>query len=291
MTYDHLLSNTDSLMKQMFWFQQTITQPKAASHHGVAIKYMDLKEMRNTFILELKTTAMNWVYSRKKYNQLFQDELPKRKGDAMNVQSYLQQVAEHKFRKGCPQGQFGELLLFNFVQHFFKAPPLLRKMSITTNPAIERHGADAIHYKEFADNHIFILGESKCYESKYKFNAALKKSVDSIFTSFENIEQEMVLYYMDDFIDPELQPIATALKDGDLSNARFELVCMVAYEETSDIDAASENEIKANIEACITDRWNNAPADLYDTRRPHVVDRINYVVFPAWGLDKLLGDF
>jgi len=291
MAYDHLLSNTDSLMKQMFWFQQTIAEPRAASHRGVAIKYMDLKEMRSSFILELKSTAMNWVYATKKYNELLQDELPKRGGDFMNALSYLQQLADHKFRKGCPQGQFGELLLFNFIQHFFGAPPLLRKMSITTNPAIERHGADAIHYKEVNQNHVFILGESKCYESKYKFNAALKKSVDSIFTSFENIEEEMMLYYHDDFIDPELRKIATDLKDGKLNNARFELVCMVAYEETSNIDAASEAEIRANIEACITDRWKNAPTDIYSARRPHVVDRINYVVFPAWGLDKLLGEF
>lgn len=61
-----------------------------------------------------------------------------------------------KFRKGCPQGQYGELLLFNFIQHFFKAAPLLRKMPITTNPGLERHGADAIHYLDNGDEQIFF---------------------------------------------------------------------------------------------------------------------------------------
>lgn len=291
MTYSHLLSNTNSLMNQMFWFQQTISKPQASSHRGVAIKYVDLKNTEQSFIRELKSTAMNWVYSKNKYNQLLQDELPKRGGDFMNVQSYLQQVADQKFRKGCPQGQFGELLLFNFIQHFFKAPPLLRKMQLTTNPAVERHGADAIHYRETSDLRFFILGESKCYESKYKFNAALKASIESIITSFNNIENELILYQLDDFIDPELQKVATDLKDGKLSNVRFELVCLVAYEENRDIDASSEQEIKSNIEACITDRWAEVADDIYDGIRTSLIARINYVVFPVWGLKALLDQF
>lgn len=291
MRYDHLLSNTDSLMNQMFWFQQTIGKPQAASHRGVAIKYVDLKEMKDSFTRELKSTAMSWVYSRKKYKQLFQEELVKRGDDDMNVQSYLQQVAEHKFRKGCPQGQFGELLLFNFIQHFFKAPPLLRKMPLTTNPNVERHGADAIHYREDHNMRLFILGESKCYESKYQFNAALQASVDSIITSFENIENELILYQMDDFIDPELQSVAADLKDGKLSGVRFELVCLVTYEETKQIDGPTEEEIKANIETCITERWDKVPDSIYSGVRAPLVDRINYVVFPVWGLNALLGNF
>lgn len=291
MTYSHLLSNTDSLMNQMFWFQQTISKPKASSHRGVAIKYVDLKNTEQSFIRELKSTAMSWVYSKKKYNQLLHDELPKRGGDFMNVQSYLQQVADQKFRKGCPQGQFGELLLFNFIQHFFKAPPLLRKMQLTTNPAVERHGADAIHYRETGDVRFFILGESKCYESKYKFNAALQASIESIITSFNNIENELILYQLDDFIDPELQKVASDLKDGKLSNVRFELVCLVAYEENRDIDASSEEQIKANIEACITKRWTEVADNVYDGIRASLIERINYVVFPVWGLKALLDQF
>lgn len=291
MTYDHLLSHTDSLMNQMFWFQQTISKPNAASHRGVAIKYVDIKEMKQSFIRELKGTAMNWVYSKKKYTQLMQNELSKRGGDIMNVQGYLYEVADQKFRKGCPQGQFGELLLFNFIQHFFKAPPLLRKMPITTNPGVERHGADAIHYHENQDSATFILGESKCYTSKYKFNEALKSSIDSIFTSFNNIENELILYQHDDFIDHELKDVATKLKDGNLNNPRFELVCLVAYEENNNIEAPSEDEIREKIENCIKSRWSGVPDNIYDGIKQNLISRINYVVFPVWGLEALLDEF
>ena len=99
-------------------------------------------------------------------------------------------------------------MLFNFIQYFFSAPPLLRKISITTNPNLERNGADAIHYYSDGTNDIFILGESKCYKSKYTFNKAFKESVDSIVETFNNLDNELVLYLYEDFVDPSLEKVA-----------------------------------------------------------------------------------
>ncbi|MDF3918503.1 DUF1837 domain-containing protein [Salinicola salarius] len=291
MKYEHLLSNTDSLMNQIYWFQQDVERPKAASHRGVSIKHVDIKEMRSSFIRELKSTALNWVYSSAKYNQLFAQEMAARNGDVQNTCSYLMQVADQKFRKGCPQGQYGELLLFNFIQYFFRAPPLLRKMSITTNPGLERHGADAIHYREIDDSQCFILGESKCYESKYKFNDALQASVSSIVDSFENLENELILYQLDDFIDPDLQDIAKKLKDGQLSSPRFELVCLVAYEENKNVEGHAQAEIQDKIQSCLSYRWQNVSDELYKNVRAPIVERIHYVVFPTWSLGDLLNEF
>ena len=291
MKYDNLLTNTDSLFNQMFWFEQDISTPKAASHRGVAIKYLDIKELRDGFIRELKSTATSWVYSKSKYKKIFDEELLKRSGDIQNTAAYIAEVADKKFRKGHPQGQYGELLLFNLIQHFFKAPPLLRKMSITTNPGLERHGADAIHYKEDDTHKLFILGESKCYESKYSFNKALEASVNSIIDSFENIDEELVLYQHDDFIEEELQGVAKSLKDGDIESPRFELVCLIAYEENKNIEAPSQEEVLSNIKSCLDYRWANVDSNLYNGKRDVVVERIHYIVFPTWSLDELLERF
>ena len=289
--FDHLLSNTESLMSQIYWFEQDISKPVAASHRAVSIKYVDIKEKRDEFIRELKSTAINWVYSQDKYKNLLDAELKRRGNDQINAASYIYQVADQKFRKGCPQGQFGELLLFNFIQFFFSAPPLLRKMPITTNPGLERHGADAIHYRDDGSCQLFILGESKCYESKYSFNKALRASVSSIIESFENIENEMILYRYDDFIEKELCEVAEKLKAGLLDNPRFELVCLIAYEENKSVDAPSAEVIQRNIEDCVNERWGNAPDDLYEGIREPLLKRIHYVVFPAWNLDDLLDSF
>lgn len=291
MKYDNLLTNTDSLFNQMFWFEQDISTPKAASHRGVAIKYLDIKELRDGFIRELKSTATSWVYSKSKYKKIFDEELLKRSGDIQNTAAYIAEVADKKFRKGHPQGQYGELLLFNLIQHFFKAPPLLRKMSITTNPGLERHGADAIHYREDDTHKLFILGESKCYESKYSFNKALEASVNSIIDSFENIDEELVLYQHDDFIEEELQSVAKSLKDGDIDSPRFELVCLIAYEENKNIEAPSQEDVLSNIKSCLDYRWANVDSNLYNGKRDVVVERIHYIVFPTWSLDELLERF
>ncbi|HBO93618.1 MAG TPA: hypothetical protein DEP04_08060 [Dehalococcoidia bacterium] len=289
--FNHLLTNTSSLMNQIYWFQQYVKKPAAASHRTVSIKYVDIKEKRDEFIRELKSTAISWVYSQAKFKELLDSELLKRGDDFLNATSYIHEIAQQKFRHGCPQGQFGELLLFNFIQHFFSAPPLLRKMPITTNPGLERNGADAIHYREDEDCQIFILGESKCYESKYSFNSALKASVKSIIESFENIENELVLYRYDDFIDAQLKDIAHKLKDGSLSNPRFELVCLIAYEENKSIDAPTAEDIQKNLEQCIKERWNNSPNDLYHGVRAPLIERIHYVIFPSWNLNDLLDRF
>lgn len=275
----------------MFWFEQDISTPKAASHRGVAIKYLDIKELRDGFIRELKSTATSWVYSKSKYKKIFDEELLKRSGDIQNTAAYIAEVADKKFRKGHPQGQYGELLLFNLIQHFFKAPPLLRKMSITTNPGLERHGADAIHYREDDTHKLFILGESKCYESKYSFNKALEASVNSIIDSFENIDEELVLYQHDDFIEEELQGVAKSLKDGDIDSPRFELVCLIAYEENKNIEAPSQEDVLSNIKSCLDYRWANVDSNLYNEKRDVVVERIHYIVFPTWSLDELLERF
>lgn len=286
-----LLSNTDALMNQVYWFKQHIDKPRASSHRGVSINYVDVKEKRDEFVRELKSTILAWIYSKDKYNSIYEYELRKRNNDHLNTNAYILQLVDQKFRKGYPQGQFGELLLFNFIQFFFSAPPLLRKMSITTNPALERNGADAIHYCEDAGRDCFILGESKCYESKYRFNKAIEISVESIVNSFNDLDNELILYVYDDFIDPILRDKALEFKEGKCLSARIELVCLVAYNETIDIDANSEKEIKNNIESCLKKRWSKVADSLYGGIRESVINRIHYIVFPIWNLDKLLEKF
>jgi len=67
-----LLSNTDGLVSQIYWFKHTIEKPKGGSHRSAAIKYVDIKEKRADFIRELKSTMLNWVYSKKKYESRLQ---------------------------------------------------------------------------------------------------------------------------------------------------------------------------------------------------------------------------
>ena len=250
-----------------------------------------LQERKDDFLRELRNTICNWVYSKSQYNELLKKELKKRGLDPQNAASHIESLARSKFRRNASQGQFGELLLFNFLQFFFKAPPLLRKMSITTNPDVERHGADAIHYKPEGAENKFYLGESKAYTSKYKFNTALNESVASIINTYNNLQKELLLYVYDEFIDPNLQGIAEKFKEGTLDGVKIELVCLVSYNETISIKGISEELIKQNIQKVILERFGNADTSTFEKIDDTLLKRFHYIILPFWDFDDILKEF
>lgn len=81
------------------------------------------------------------------------------------------------------------------------------------------------------------------------------------------------------------------MKDGTLESPRFELVCLIAYEETRKVDGLTQTEIQDKIESCLAYRWQNVKDNLYNGVRPAIVERIHYVVFPTWSLNDLLNEF
>lgn len=288
---DRLVSHTSSLINHVHYFIQTPILPPGGSHRGCAINTVDLQEQRVEFLRELRNTASNWVYSKAKYDELFRAEMERRGYDAQNAAAQIAAQVKQKFRPGYPQGQFGELLLFNFVQHFFKAAPLLRKMALTTNVGLERNGADAIHYCRRDEQHVIYIGEAKTYESKYSFKSAFEASIASIWQSYNNLAKELELYVYDDFIDKPLRPVARDIKDGKLDNVRRELVIVVAYNETRDKSADSEEKIKQQIEDIVKSRYASVGNSCDEFSKDPMLSRLHYIVFPIWGLDELLRAF
>jgi hypothetical protein len=158
---DELLTHTKSLINHIYWFKHDLNLQPSKEHIGAAINYTDIQERKDDFLKELVNTVVSWVYSKAKTKQILDDRLALVNFDHGNASSFLTTQAFSKFRPGQPQGQFGELLLFNFIQFFFMAAPLLRKQRITTSLGHERYGADAIHFKKDGNKNILILGESK----------------------------------------------------------------------------------------------------------------------------------
>lgn len=286
-----MLSNTESFMNHVYWVQQYFPVQPSKNHCGVAINFNDINERRYDFLSELRKTVTSWVYSKAAQSKIFQERLLDSGNDLGNAVEHLSSLARRKFRKGYPQGQFGELLLFNFLQYFFKSPPLLRKMPIATSSSLERFGTDAIHYYKKDDKNILILGESKCYKSDYKFVSAFEESVTSIVKSYTELDSELDLYTYDDFIDESLQNVAKKYKFGKLENVRYELVCLVAYNETKSLSQESEEQIKQGIVAIIEDRCRKIDTKIFNSLPVGVLKRMNYILFPIWNLDSLLEDF
>jgi len=287
-----LLTNTEQLFKYIYWVRQEFSVLPSKEHVGTSIEVTDISQRRHDFLKELVNTVVDWVYSKETAKHLIDERLqkigPNEHGNAAN---YLTQQAYSKFRPGKPQGQFGELLLFNYLQEIYKAVPLLRKQRITTNPKLERNGADAIHYRKEENDNILVIGEAKCYESKYSFSKAFKESLESIIESFSNIDKELDLYVYDSFIDKQLEDIAKKYKDNVLDNVKYELICLITYNETKTISGNDEAELKKRILETIEYRCSNLNSNIYNAVDDNYLRRINYIIFPIWELDELLERF
>ena len=284
------LINNELLFNHVYWVQQKIDLKPDKEHILSSIEYTDILPRKDDFITELVNTAISWVYSQKKQESLLKERYEKTQ-DYGNASTFLFQQARKKFRKGKPQGQFGELLLFNFLQRFFTAVPLVRKIPITTSPNVERFGADAIHIAKEGNNILFYLGEAKCYKSNYHFSNALKAAILSILNSFDKFFKELDLYTYDDFLDVDLKMIAQNLKENKLRNIDFELVCILIYNEATELQGEDEQTIKANIVKSIETHCDKFDKSFFDKFPQAKINRIHYIFFPVWGLDSLLDDF
>jgi hypothetical protein len=288
---NNMLTFTQGLLNHVYWIRHDLSLNPGNEHILSAINYSDINERRSDFLNELVNTVTSWVYSKEKIRKIMDERLDVCNGDYGNASTFLATHAFSKFRPGHPQGQFGELLLFNFIQFFFKAIPILRKQRITTSVGHERFGSDAIHYKKNGIDNIIILGESKCYKSDYKFKSAFATSLSSIESSFSAFNDELNLYMYDDFIEPEIEDIAKRYKNGTLGNVKFELVCLIAYNETKKISGDNEAKIKETILSIVRERCDSLGGEVYEAVSSNILSRINYIIFPIWNLDDLLAQF
>jgi Cap4 SAVED domain len=117
-------------------------------------------------------------------------ELEKYLSDGLiTVEQYTEKVAllHSKARRTFIQsqkasrrsGEAGELLMYLLAEWALKAPQILAKMSLKTNPNMPVHGSDGIHLKveESQNRLVFYFGESKVYKSLTAAIAAAAQSM------------------------------------------------------------------------------------------------------------------
>lgn len=130
-------------------------------------------------------------------------------------------------------GEAGELLLYILTEWLLKAPQLLAKMSLKTNPEMPIHGSDGVHVRYCSDQSKLFLywGESKLYSDIGDAINSATKSIEKALSSatldheielvkryidFSNMEEDArkaILSYLDPFDENynERQDITTCL--------------------------------------------------------------------------------
>ena len=291
------LINNDALFNNIHVIHQNFDIiPSEKEHYGASIEYQDLDELREDFLNQLYDTIVDWVYSSEKYTQI-KDAVIRSGKTEQAAYSEIHRKAREKFRGNrnsknhLIQGQLGELLLFHFIQRFQKATPLLRKMNITTSNKHERFGADAIHFKFEDDKPVIILGEAKTYTSDYKFKQAFEDALDSILTTYSEHRKELHSYLHEDFLDDEMNEIAEKYLTNTLKDVEVQLVSIVVYNETKEINLTNRADIIAQIDDIIAQRYKSFENSKIDIDKKPILKRITYIVMPVWELEKLAEEF
>lgn len=270
--------------------------PKDNKHIGAYIEFQDIRELREDFLEELIDSIVDWIYSSDKFVALKQKAMDKGKSEAAATQEVGRKArqkfrADHNTDKLLIQGQFGELLLFHFIQRFMKATPLLRKMKIATSSEHERFGADAIHYKIQDGKNIIILGEAKTYSSKYKFAKAFEDAINSIVNTYKEHRRELNFYVHEDFLDNDMNEVAEDYLNNELKNVEVHLVSIITYNENRKRKLENESNIRKQIEKIIADRYHAFDNSKIDIEKNPILKRITYIVFPVWDLKGLVQEF
>ena len=285
---DQLINKTEALVNKLIYIYEDFNIEPRKKHIGTCIKLQDLESLNTEFIKEMINSITNFVYSNHKIKDMHKEFSKTRSPVA--AYNHITQRAKDKFRLDYLQGQFSELLLFNYLQHFFKAAPLLRKMPITTNPKLERNGSDAIHTAKKGEKYILYLGEAKTYTSK-NLKSTLKAAITSMVTQYKSHRSELNLYVYEDFISEELEEIATKYIEGTLDNIEVHLVCLIAYNSDVEFKAGTKTEQEKQLKEIILEETKNIKSSFFEGIPIKLIPRLNYIIFPIKELKNLLAEF
>jgi len=249
--------------------------------------------MRDTFVRELTSTVVAFVHSKQKQEEVKAKMIAEGRDDSQAA-VLLFQRARKKFRPSDLRGQFSELLLCNLLQHYYKAAPLLRKMPLTTNTGMERHGLDAIHIAQVNGRYRMYLGEAKTYDRKTNgLREALRASVkDLVHEHYPKHRQELELYTFEDFIPQELEEIARGYLAGSNTDVEMHLVCIVSYDEKEQaVGLTRQEKLTSTVSIVLNHMKTVREASFFKEIPKELLPRMNYIVFPVHGMDDLIAAF
>jgi hypothetical protein len=289
-----LLNKIDALINTTQVVKAELSLSPKKEHIVTFLKYQGLNQMRNEFVRNLMNSVVKYVISNAKMETIYKELTTKAGLDESDAYVELFQQARQYFRTSDIKGQFSELLLFNFLQFHFEAIPVVRKMTITTNPEVERHGSDAIHLgKNDNDEYVVYLGEAKTYPSGFK--GAFENAIKSIITAYKEHRNELQLYKYEEYLEPAVRDLMKDYLSGKI-DLPIKLVIIISYCTGVAPEKESKEEyhqyyLEQVINECLKIKDNHYKDEDGNKINPGLLKEINYILFPVNELEKLLTDF
>lgn len=150
----------------------------------------------------------NYVFSRKEIKEANLNDT----GDALYHKA-LQKFREIKNDKDNGNGaEFGEIMLYLFMEHDLRAPKIFSKMELKTNRNDYVKGADGVFLHQYAKNNFsffdLVIGESKC---ENRLTTAIDEAFDSMESRIKDCDFEVELIdeniFKESFDEDEIKEI------------------------------------------------------------------------------------
>jgi len=146
----------------------------------------------------------------------------------------LRDEARAFFRDEQRAGEAGEMLLYFILEAVLRAPQMVAKISLKTNPAVETFGSDGIHMKWSDEESVLDLffGEAKLYASFAKAATDAVVSIEKFHTNrMEEFELRMVTRHFKHAKGPLKDAILGYVKRGTASETvRINHACLLGYD-------------------------------------------------------------
>ena len=148
--------------------------------NGNKLNLFSLKISNNAFtyanlVEELGDILTTYALSRNAYDELCNQR---------KYTTLVSRAKEHLRKAESNDGELGEILLYTMLEAHLKAPKLLTKLELKTDPNHYVNGADGVHLLKIDDTTFqFVFGESKLHSD-------LKTGVEKAFESLKNLLKE-----------------------------------------------------------------------------------------------------
>lgn len=273
--------------------------PKNEKNRAVCITHLSLKEETALFAESLIRSIKPFTYSQDKLARLKKKILDEEGIPEDEIDQYITQKTAKLFRKDNIEGQLGELILYVILEQYFESIPVIRKMPITTDPNLERNGADAIHLKVKNGKYELIIGEAKTYSRLTKQTGAastqpsyrgFKDSIESALTSLNTLWDETEVYLMHDFVPENVRDVVQAIKKKEISHSIL-ICCICVYEFSHPAEGCDEDNIKAmHLEADeAIKKFINSSA--YSSIPSNILPKFCFISFPIANMTTLKESF
>lgn len=145
----------------------------------------------------------------------------------------LRQEAREFFREAERSGEAGEILLYFLQEVILKAPQIVAKISLKSNPRLETFGSDGIHVRwhEKDGKLDLYFGEAKLYRN---LASAADEAVKSILgfhkKGMERFELRMVTRHFKHADGPTKEAVLDYVKTGTAANTvRINHACLLGF--------------------------------------------------------------